>query len=1025
VVRRVTEQVALTATTGFQQTVDSLVAQRLATATRTPSVTPTATIPTDTPTATSLIQTVIAQTLAEVHNQTATAAAQAVIQQTVSKYLTQTATLLPSPTPTETPQIATIIAQLHESEQTQTATVAYLATVTAVANIPLTATAESLVKGLVVGYQPLGVDNIAQLKTISTLKGHSKGVTRVDFSPNGTELASASSDASIILWNVRAGTQLSTIKGFSPRLSVAFSSDGSRLAYSSSDSTIRIYGFASKSEGAIYKAFTVTQGGSVVSAGDVTSVALSPDGNILAAGAADKIIRVWDLRTGAQIATLLGHTNSVLSVAISPDGARVISGGGDGTVRIWDIGASVQLQMLRANTAVNSVAISPDNHAIASGSTDGSVRVWNADSGAVLATLTGHQGAVTSVAFSRDGTCLASGGVDKTIRLWDVKGGKLITALKPTPEVAISTLDFSPDGARMASGNTDGSVTVWAVPATSTAGTTPTETTTSTSPGTSTTQTTPTTPTTPASTATTVPTTPTVPATATTAATSTPAATVSPTLAPTSTLKATTSAATGPTFYLDAERGNDRNPGTEKLPWKTIPWAIASLTAGDTVIFKQGIYTLDNNQTWMLGPSGKDINKKTTYKAADGARVIITGSDGKPVTIHLMSYMHVEGLWFGGTWDAVNGIDTSGRGESKNPIFVLGGPLNDIVNCTFFGYAQTGNGGDYLLFQGNRSVLTGGGDLSHGIYLSGHDGTTDEEDNHAILDNNIFIGKEIDNPNYGKVDGAPKTYLFGLGIQSWHIHNNNIITRNFVAQHIANAIDANEAGDDVRSELVANNFWWKNGTSEGSDYPHGFWISKHVNYFNNLGGPRGGIASGDIQQTTNGNTFKANAFTLGSANHLLPDAPVVSEPSPLNLSEDQIAAAVGTTPGDIDAAIAQLQDSFAIGVKGKTVQDLLKDQTIEPNFAKLHFNTPQGSPLYQKGYAWFNPLDPTKPSTGTCMNIGPGAIVPASPGEFWAAFRAMGMQEYDDSGKPFKPSSPTYPYPAPSGSTQVNVEQCN
>ncbi|MHB8626230.1 MAG: hypothetical protein ACYDBJ_02180 [Aggregatilineales bacterium] len=473
------------------------------------------------------------------------------------------------------------------------------------------------------------------------------------------------------------------------------------------------------------------------------------------------------------------------------------------------------------------------------------------------------------------------------------------------------------------------------------------------------------------------------------------------------------SQASGTIHYLDSQLGNDNNPGTQTQPWKTIPMAIASLSPGDTIIFNSGIYMLDSTQTYFFGPAGLDVNHRTVYEAASGARVIITGFDQKPVNIHLTSYMIVQGLWFGGSWDTVDGIDAFGHGEGVNPLFVLGGPLNDVINCTFFGYGQTGNGGDYLFFQGNRSVRTGAGDLSHGIYLTAHDGTTNQEDNHAIVDNNIFIGQEIPNPSYGSVSGAPATYFMGLGIQVWHQHNNDIITRNFVAHHIANTIGPNADSDtSVRSELVANNFWWKNGAD--NTYPHGFYSHIHTWYLNNLGGPQGGIASGDIQTTTVGNTFLTNAFTLGSSNHLLPNAPFVSVPGPLAMSEADVAAAVGTTPTTIDQAIAALQNSFSIGVNGLTIQNLYQDQTVESNFAKLKFATQASSTLYQTGTAWFNPANPLQvPVANSGTNIGPDAPVPSSPGYFWAAFRALGMQDYDDSAHRMTAPYPTYPYPPP------------
>src|SRR5947209_5823363 len=71
--------------------------------------------------------------------------------------------------------------------------------------------------------------------------------------------------------------------------------------------------------------------------GPVTSVAFSPDGKTLASSGADQTVRLWEVATNRELATLRGHTGQVWSVAFSPDGKTLASSSRDGAVKLWDV----------------------------------------------------------------------------------------------------------------------------------------------------------------------------------------------------------------------------------------------------------------------------------------------------------------------------------------------------------------------------------------------------------------------------------------------------------------------------------------------------------------------------------------------------------------------------------------------------------------------------------------------------------------------------------------------------------------
>ena len=64
-------------------------------------------------------------------------------------------------------------------------------------------------------------------------------------------------------------------------------------------------------------------------------MAFSPDGRTLATGGDDATIKLWNLASRQQTASLRGHTGPVNALAFSQDGKLLASCSGDGTARLW------------------------------------------------------------------------------------------------------------------------------------------------------------------------------------------------------------------------------------------------------------------------------------------------------------------------------------------------------------------------------------------------------------------------------------------------------------------------------------------------------------------------------------------------------------------------------------------------------------------------------------------------------------------------------------------------------------------
>lgn len=195
----------------------------------------------------------------------------------------------------------------------------------------------------------------------------------------------------------------------------------------------------------------------------VTSVAISPNGQMFASSSLDDTIKIWNLNTGEDLFTLKGHAKGVNAIAISPDSKLLISGSDDYTLKVWNLQNGALLGTLLGHSRdVNAVAISPDGKFFASGGEDRTIRLWSASTGALLKTLSGVAGMIRSVAISRDARILASGGLDNKTKLWNLQTGEQIITLVGHIN-PVNAITFSPDGQSVVTGSKDKTVRIWSV----------------------------------------------------------------------------------------------------------------------------------------------------------------------------------------------------------------------------------------------------------------------------------------------------------------------------------------------------------------------------------------------------------------------------------------------------------------------------------------------------------------------------------------------------------------------------------
>jgi WD40 repeat protein/tRNA A-37 threonylcarbamoyl transferase component Bud32 len=250
-------------------------------------------------------------------------------------------------------------------------------------------------------------------QVIFTLRGHTKTVFHVVYSPARDRLATASWDKSVRVWDAKTGRCLWTLLGHRGVVwRVAFNPDGARLASASDDGTVRIWDLKT---GRVVRTLKGHDG-------PVYCVTFRPDGHRLASTSRDRTIQLWDAATGRKLRTFRGHADTVTNAAFSPDGDRLATSSADKTIKLWDASSGRLLATLRGHSAlVEQVVWAPDGRRLVSASADSTIKIWDPDFGQEALTLKGHRDLVKGVALSPDGRRLASASNDGTIRIWDAR----------------------------------------------------------------------------------------------------------------------------------------------------------------------------------------------------------------------------------------------------------------------------------------------------------------------------------------------------------------------------------------------------------------------------------------------------------------------------------------------------------------------------------------------------------------------------------------------------------------------------
>jgi WD40 repeat protein len=287
-------------------------------------------------------------------------------------------------------------------------------------------------------------------------------VWSVAFSSDGTYLAATTVPGDVWLEDLATGQVLRFLQGpWLSAQSLAFAPGEHVLAVAGDQPTVRLWDVDTGGERA-----TIEAGKTFAKL-----VAFSPGGALMAASAREGageggVVTLWDRRTHHRLATLRGHHGAINALAFSPDGSRLASGDSQGVVRVWDTTTwreRTSLQAHEIGRIIQAVAFSPHGTSLVSaGLLDREVRFWDAATGAPRGVLPAPVTGVNALAFSPSsrGPTLAMARGDGIVSLWDVARRRELGTLR-TRGATLQVVAFSPDGRRLATGGTDGALRLW------------------------------------------------------------------------------------------------------------------------------------------------------------------------------------------------------------------------------------------------------------------------------------------------------------------------------------------------------------------------------------------------------------------------------------------------------------------------------------------------------------------------------------------------------------------------------------
>ena len=154
----------------------------------------------------------------------------------------------------------------------------------------------------------------------------------------------------------------------------------------------------------------------------VFALALHPSLNVIATGGRDSTVRLWDMRTKAEISCLSGHRDIVESILMQNDEPQIISGSHDKMIKLWDIRKGGCIQTLTNHKkGIRALVNHHSEYTFASAGAD-KIRIWKCPEGEQMRTIPDNPAVIISLTVNSDNV-LVSGADNGTLHFFDWESG--------------------------------------------------------------------------------------------------------------------------------------------------------------------------------------------------------------------------------------------------------------------------------------------------------------------------------------------------------------------------------------------------------------------------------------------------------------------------------------------------------------------------------------------------------------------------------------------------------------------------